>query len=355
MAQKSVIYIIIIGVLAVCLLAAVGVLFTQAAGKPLNVGALFQSNTATAPPSVSPTTAVTFTVVEPIPSVTTPPAIGETPTPIVVETATKSVQTCGMSGSMTLLAIGRDAFYWESPYGADAIRLIRLDFSQRKAIVFALPRDLVLRTDRLKEPYGIESARLGKVYLAVLEHEKGMSITDEIAASTIAQVLYDDFGIQPDYYLTLKEDVLGKLVNLFGGIDVNVPDEYKLGTVVLPAGPQHLNGATTQLYVRRIELTEEEWGRFNRQNLVFEGLRNKLTQPGMLEQIPDLYTKFQDSVVTDLSPSQIVTLSCVAAEIPEENISFVTIRREMVTVNSDGSITINDMNQVQQLLNNLGF
>ncbi len=360
MVQKTTIYIAVIAVLSVCLLAAVGVLFIQASDTPLNIASLLNPTDADATAAGAPTAAVTFQVLDPVPSVTQNPAAAlpqstETPDPAAVETAAHSVQTCGMSGSLTLLTIGRDAFHWESPYGADAIRLIRVDFSRRQAVVFAFPRDLVVETARLKEPYGIASSRLGKVYLAVLDHEKGTSLTDEIAATTIAQVLYDDFGIQADYYLTLKEDLIGKLVNQFGGIDLDVPVLYTLGGFVIPAGPQHMDGMTAQLYIRRLESTEEEWGRFTRQNLVFEALRNKLNQSGVLDQVPTLYDQFQDLVVTDLSPSQIVTLSCVAGQIPPEDITFETIRRDLVTVNDNGAIRINDTDQVQQLLHNLGF
>ncbi len=355
MVQKSAVYIAIIGVLAVCLLAAVGVLFYQAAGNSLDIAGLFNPAATIAPISA----AVTFSVLEPVPSLTLPPSsiepIVETSTPNAIQTATKSVQTCGMSGTMTLLIIGRDDFYWESPYGADAIRLIRLDFSQRKAVVFAFPRDLIVKTEMLKEPYGIESSRLGKVYLAVLEHEKGTDLQDQIAADTIAQVLYDDFSIRTDSYMTLKEDVLGKLINALGGVDVNVPTAYTLGPLVVPAGLQRMDGTTAQLYMRRLNSTEEEWGRFNRQNQVFDGLRNELAQPNVLEQVPTLYKQFQGSLVTDLSPSQVIALSCVASQIPKENITFDEIRRDMVTVNPNGSITINDMNQVRQLLNRLGY
>ncbi len=358
MMQKSTIYIAIIGVLAVCLLAAVGVLFIQASGTPLKVGSLFDPTETTT--TAAPTRMATFQVIEPVPSVTanSSAALQEpsaTSAPAATETVARSVQTCGMSGSMTLLAIGRDAFYWESPYGADAIRLIRMDFSRRQAVVYALPRDLIVKTERLREPYGIESARLGKVYLAVLNNEKGTSIQDQIAAATIAQIIYDDFGIQPDYYLILKEELIGKLVDKFGGIDVNVPEEYALGPLVVPAGTQHLDGITAQLYVRRLESTEAEWGRFTRQNLVFEALRDKLIEPGVLGQVPKLYSQFQDSVVTDLTPSQIVTLSCAASQIPPKDITFESVRRDMVTVNANGSLSINDPRQLQQQLDNLGF
>ncbi len=203
---------------------------------------------------------------------------------------------------MTLLAIGRDARYWESPYGADAIRLIRLDFSKRQAVIFAFPRDLIVRTERLKEPYGIESSRLGKVYLAVLEKEKDTSLADQIAADTISQVLYDNYGVQANYYLTVKEDLIGKLINHFGGIDVNVPETFSLGPLVIQPGMQRMDATTAQLYTRRLNSTEEEWQRFNRQNQVFEGLRGQLSQTGVLEQIPALYKEFKESVVTDFKP-----------------------------------------------------
>lgn len=340
MIQKSSVYITVIALLAICLLAAVGVLVIQAANasKPA-------PSTVTPAATATPGAAVTFAVVEPLP----------TQTPVVIETATHSVQTCGMSGSMTLLSIGRDAHYWETPHGADAIRLVRVDFSRREVAIFAFPRDLQLQTGDLIESYGVETARLGQVYLAVLENERGNPNPDVLATGQIAQLLYHHFGVKPDHYVVIEENLIEDLVDTLGGVDVNIPVAVKAGDFTLYAGPQHLDGHAVQIYTRRLSSTEQEWERFARQNLVFTGLRRQLIRPGVLQQVPELYRRFQDSVVTDLSLSQVVTLSCAIAEIPLENVTFDSIRRELVSVHEDGSITINDPAEIQKLLAELEF
>ncbi len=57
--------------------------------------------------------------------------------------------TCNAGGSMVILALAHDSSAWRRPYGADAVRLVKVNYDQQTVIVFAFPRDLVVTTPGL--------------------------------------------------------------------------------------------------------------------------------------------------------------------------------------------------------------
>ncbi len=73
------------------------------------------------------------------------------------------------------------------------------------------------------------------------------------ATRGVAQVLADNFGIQPDHYLTITESVFPKLVDIFGGVEVDVPQAINSKDFNLAAGKQILNGAQADRYIRYID------------------------------------------------------------------------------------------------------
>jgi anionic cell wall polymer biosynthesis LytR-Cps2A-Psr (LCP) family protein len=56
--------------------------------------------------------------------------------------------SCNAGGSTVILALGRDNSQWRAPYGADAIRLVKVNFDEQKVTTFSFPRDLLLSTSR---------------------------------------------------------------------------------------------------------------------------------------------------------------------------------------------------------------
>lgn len=98
----------------------------------------------------------------------TPEAGQPTPPPTSVPSTAK---TCGASGSLTVLVIGRDEHYWQPPYGADAVRVVKIDYSNKSVHVFAFPRDLLVQTPSLEAAYNFKEYRLGPLYTFIREKE----------------------------------------------------------------------------------------------------------------------------------------------------------------------------------------
>lgn len=251
------------------------------------------------------------------------------------EQAALQAENCGNTGSMTILVLGVDSPYGGDPKGADVIRLVKVDFSEKEIAVVALPRDLWLSTEELAE-HDIEEERLGLIYY----YEKLYSDDDVTAATNaLSQTIYDNFEIAPDYYFNIHMASFAEMVDEIGGIDINIPARFHTPSGDIEAGAQHLDGLMTMEYARTM-LIDTEWDRFSRQNLVLQALRDEIVSLDILTKVPELFRQFDSAITTDLSPQQLADLSCMVDEVPDESISQFEIGPEMVEVIGTGTEAI---------------
>ena len=87
------------------------------------------------------------------------------------------------------------------------------------------------------------------------------------------------------------------------------------------------------------------------QKIILNALREKLLSPDMLPKLPKLVTKFITSVQTDLSPSEINRLICIAQAVPKGNIQADSFPQEMFTAN----VTYDEYRNVTTFIYNAGF
>jgi len=210
-------------------------------------------------------------------------------------------------------------------------------------VVYSFPPDLVVETPGLTEKYQVQTSRLQDIFTVIVIAD-GESKTTEINASqATAQAILDNFGIAADHYFTVKEDVVEEMVNIVGGIDVTLsqdftmPDYSTYAGLVLKAGEQHLDGEMVHALTTYRTSAEEEPYRLANQNIVLAGMWNKLLDPAVYVKIPQLYSSYQDNITTDLSLEQFAALSCLSRLIPAENITVDTPSIEQLIINEDGS------------------
>jgi len=342
--SRRIIIQVVIGVIIVGLLIA-GIILVQAFRTPLAPQMTVIPATATFPPI--PTATKGIETLPPDMEEITPESVEmATPEPTVVPTSIPGI--CGGAGSTTILLTGKDAGYFNPPYGADAIRLIHVDYVAAEVTVFSIPRNLVVKTANL-ENYGTSEAMLGDAYQIILEKESQAADVDITATSALAQIIYDNFGVLPDHYVTLKSTLIKDLVNAIGGIEVDVPADLSSATLNLRAGKQRFDGATTQEYLRFRENTvSSEWNRIPRQNAVILGLQQKLVSPAIVTRIPELINQFRYGVTTDLSVQEILSMTCVGGTVSPEKVEFESINHNSVSIKEDGAMVIVDNEIVKQ-------
>lgn len=197
----------------------------------------------------------------------------------------------------------------------------------RFASMLSIPRDTAVEipgfyTDKINAAYG-----LGEIYLA--EAGGGPAL--------IRQTVENFLGIPIDYYALVDFQGFERLVDLAGGIIVDVPapledNEYPVGTVgytriYIPAGLQHMDARTALQYVRSRH-GDSDFGRNRRQQQVLLALRDRILQSGLLSdlgRLESLLVEMGRTVQTDIPVDILLALAHLTPDIPTERISSYTL------------------------------
>jgi len=343
--QKSILG--VLGLTAACLLIILGSTgyqyFQTYMNAPLGPALNLPTLTAGAPPTLIPfspapgpasvsSNASTPTIYW-IPTITPFPNV--TSLPGYTQQAGSSTSTCGNESVMTILAVGTDARSDTYTYGlADVIRVVRVDFANRKVSILEFPRDLWVQIPEIADNInGQDHEKLNQAYLY---GNPGFGYWNDPSAGPglLAHTLQLNFGVTPDHYIAVNMRTFEKIVNAVGGIDIYLPmavdgrtaDDTR-SSLYFKAGNHHLNG-TQALQMARIRL-DGVFERADTQNRVLCALRDKLTSPSVVTDIPDIINSFTDNVQTDMTPSQLGQLACLGTQIDPSLILFASFPQEL--------------------------
>jgi LCP family protein required for cell wall assembly len=252
-----------------------------------------------------------------------------TVTDIVNQTA-----KCGGPPAMNLLVVGSDQRSDGYLYGlGDVIRIVRVDFAAPRVTVLEFPRDLWVEIPDIADNInGQDHEKLNQAYLY---GNKGFGYTDDPAEGPglMARTLALNFGVHLDHYVGVNMRTFVKVVDAVDGIDVFLEKTVdgrtatdRAGRLLFLKGRHHLNGEQA-LMLARIRI-DGVFSRADNQDIVLCALREKLTRPAVITQIPQLIASFRDNIQTDLSPEQISQLACLGTQLPPGNIIFASFPQE---------------------------
>jgi anionic cell wall polymer biosynthesis LytR-Cps2A-Psr (LCP) family protein len=153
----------------------------------------------------------------------------------------------------------------------------------------------------------------------------------------MARTLALNFSLNVDHYATVNMVTFVRMVDAVGGIDIYLPydvdgrpvDDQTEDMGYFPAGNHHFNGDQA-LRFSRIRKVDTVFDRMDRQTMVLCALRDKLLKPSVITRIPQLIASFRGSTITDLSPSQLSQLACLAPRISRENLIFTSLPRDLL-------------------------
>lgn len=296
----------------------------------------FRWNVPLGPTLEVPTATLVGTAVPETALTTITPEPGNTPVPTYTAqpTLTPTIEPlCGGPPQMTILIAGvaSDGYL----YGlADAVRVARIDFQTGKVSVVAVPRDLWVDIPALAD-HGITQGKLNQAYFYGSE---GMGLYDGsgYGSGLLAQTLQEEFGLHVDHYLAVNLNSFRNIIDGIGGIDVYLPEPVYTKWFGEPklfkkAGSHHLTGKEAEKIVRaRIEIGD--YGRINNQTLVLRAIAAKMITPSGLKNLPDFVNRLIRYTLTDLSPSDVSKLLCLAEKIdPREDVVYKPIPEDLTT------------------------
>lgn len=185
------------------------------------------------------------------------------------------------------------------------------------------------------------------------------------SVENLMEVSNDFLGLPIDQYFILPQEALLKLVNLVGGIDVELEKAMKVGDISYKAGIQTIDGEAAVAYIQPAKKTvasELETMKKRRQVMfaLFERLREKSADAVTLFEASD-QTILKDDVIsplqygstpirTALSSDEMIELLASLATVPTKNITVYTLPGEATVQNKVTYYTVH-LDEMLDLLN----
>ncbi len=243
----------------------------------------------------------------------------------------------------------------EGPTHSDTIILASIDPLSKRVALMSLPRDMWVEipgfgVDRINAAYF-----LGQAY----EYPGGGA---QLAAETVEAFL----GVPVDYYLTVDFQAFVDVVDLIGGVTIEVPEAiddpsypdncYGYDPFSVQPGRYQMDGATALKYARTRATPGGDVDRAGRQQQVILAIREQVSQlnnlPQLLLSVPQLWASLQDNVATSLELDEILQLGRLALDIPMENVQTVVLNYDYLlpqTTPDGQQVLVPDRDKIRQL------
>ncbi len=255
-------------------------------------------------------------------------------TPVVPETTIEIPDWQGKE-RVNILVLGIDQReHEEGPWRTDTMILVSIDPVAQTVTMLSIPRDLWVTIPGFQEDR-INNAHF---YGDAFDYPGG---GPALAKKTVQYFL----GVPVQYYVRVNFTAFEKLVDLIGGIEVDVPREindpeypartgYGFDPLYIPAGRQHMDGELALKYARFRHDEEGDFGRALRQQQVILAIRDKILSankfPELLPKAPQVIAMFGDAVQTDLSLEQVLQLAKLGTQLKKDGVRGAVIDLTMV-------------------------
>lgn len=177
---------------------------------------------------------------------------------------------------------------------SDTLFVVMMEPGNKGASLLSIPRDTRVKIDG----HGWDKINAAFAY-------GGHQLTRD----TTQQLL----GIKLDNYVVLDFQGFKDLVDVIGGVDINVEkrmyyyDPYADFQIDLRPGVQHLDGKTAMQYVRYRD-EEGDIGRIRRQQKFIMAVYKQITSKNIITRIPGVTKQIMSMIKTDLSVTEMAEL-----------------------------------------------
>ncbi len=254
---------------------------------------------------------------------------------------------------VTVLLMGVDARPGQTVARTDTIMVITIDPQSGSAGMLSLPRDMLVSVPILSDTVKINTVH---VIGEIRDYPGG-------GPALLRDTVVDLIGYPIDYYVRMNFDGFRQIIDLIGGIDIEVareirddkyPDEnYGYDPLFIPAGLQHMDGALALKYAR-VRHIDTDYQRARRQQQVILAVKDKLTQPGqlasLLPRLPGLALAMANSVQTDMPVERAIMLARAVGQMDLQDPNRAVVDNTMGQAALDpvkGYVLIPDLKKVR--------
>jgi LCP family protein required for cell wall assembly len=196
---------------------------------------------------------------------------------------------------------------------SDTMLLIRIDPQDHSVKMLSIPRD-----SRVNIP------SLGYTKINDANVEGGPALAAEVVSDTLN-------GVNVDRYVRITTEAFKQLVDLVGGVEVNVPFEMSYQDVTqklnihLEPGVQTLNGDQAEQFARYRNTKYGDIGRVQRQQVFLKALQKRLFSPAILPKLPQAIAILQQHIDTNLSIDEMLALANYGRILDQDQLKMVLL------------------------------
>lgn len=197
----------------------------------------------------------------------------------------------------------------------DMILYVHFNNETGELKMLQIPRDTMVTTD---------ASVSGNYRINGVAKTQGGDNNNNMAA--LCELVADQYKIPIDGYITIRLEMLTELVDLFGGVEINVPVDVDYsaigqGSSVIQAGYQTLDGAAMEFLLRaRKVYPDGDIGRLNMQRQFYAALFRKLKSIGNIWDVAKLTPAVLNYMETDLNASTLISFAVSMLKIDSNKI-----------------------------------
>jgi LCP family protein required for cell wall assembly len=202
-----------------------------------------------------------------------------------------------------VVLLGSDKREDETTWRTDTIIVVSVDLQRNVVRLLSIPRDLWVHIPG----HGYDRINTADLWGELASPGGGAAI--------VKQTIEENLGIPIDYYVRADFAGFTKIVDAFGGVDVNVECSLYDGEYAqLEPGVHHLDGEQALGFVRSRETTSD-FDRIRRQRKVLLAMWDKAKSMDIIPRIPALWVAMSDTFQTDMPLSQVLSLAPLALQL----------------------------------------
>jgi LCP family protein required for cell wall assembly len=264
------------------------------------------------------------------------PALNATPT---APPGPPSIHT-----SENILVLGMDARQGGKMWRTDTMMVAAVDSARREVGILSIPRDLWVDIP------GYGQGRINIVDF-IGENRDGPGG----GPALVNQVLRDNFGIETQHWVRIRQEGLVELVDAMEGITITLdcplvektPDPLVKGQyeyLMLPAGRVFLQGDVAKKFATYRYATND-FNRARRQQQVVWAIRDRALELDVFPRIPQLWAALSDTFQTDLLIGDILSLAMLGRDLEPARVHGMVLSRQSLqsaSINGSAVLVIAD-------------
>ena len=192
----------------------------------------------------------------------------------------------------------------------DMIMYVNFNVKEKKINMLQIPRDTYVG-----EEY--KTGGTGKINAVALRNEGGIA--------DLAKLISEQYKLPIDYYVTIDMQSLREIVDLFGGIEVYVPEYMEYDGSILYPGLQTMDGNAVEFFVRnRKTYAQGDIKRLDMQRYFYQGLFARI-RTATVWDIAKLTPVALKYVTTDMPGDVLVSVGVSFLQVDSANIMMCKV------------------------------